>query len=314
MKRWLIRAAGSALVLGLLFWFLPFDAIVDGFSRVPLGLMPMVIALFMLGHVVAAAKWWLLLDRGLPFLLALQAHFAGLAANLGLPGAAGGDAVRAGLAHVAMRDGPKMAAGSVADRMIDTLGLAFLSVIGLVLLRGQGGQGGAAVQATVLVLVIGLAAIFLFPQLVVRLWTLFPRLPAKALALKVADAFGALGKRPLLLLTALVISMAVQALFIWLAVQLAEAVGVRVPMAAWLFAWPLAKIIAVLPISLGGLGVREATLAALLVPFGADAAQVVASGLVWQAVLYVSGGIGATVLALSGVRLRGAAPNGNEGL
>ena len=44
----------------------------------------------------------------------------------------------------------------------------------------------------------------------------------------------------------------------------------------------------------------------MLVPFGADAAQVVASGLVWQAVLYVSGAIGATVLALSGVRLRDA--------
>ena len=115
IKKWLIRATGSALVLGLLFWFLPWRTIVEGFQRVPLGLMPWVVALFMLGHVVAAAKWWMLLDRGLPFILALQAHFAGLAANLGLPGAAGGDAVRAGLAHVSMQDGPKLAAGSVAD-------------------------------------------------------------------------------------------------------------------------------------------------------------------------------------------------------
>ncbi len=126
------------------------------------------------------------------------------------------------------------------------------------------------------------------------------------------EAFGALGKKPMLLLSALLLSMAVQLLFIWLAVQLAQAVGINLPFAAWVFAWPLAKIIAVLPISLGGLGVREASLAALLVPFGADAAQVVASGLVWQAVLYVSGAIGATVLALSGVRLRGAKVNSNE--
>ena len=33
-------------------------------------------------------------------------------------------------------------------------------------------------------------------------------------------------------------------------------------------------------------------MAALLVPFGADPAQVVAIGLVWQSVLYVSGLIG----------------------
>lgn len=312
MKKWLIRATGSVLVLGLLFWFLPFAAIVDGFSRVPLGLMPWVIALFMLGHVVAAGKWWLLLERGLPFPLALQAHFAGLAANLGLPGAAGGDAVRATLGYAALRDGPRLAAGSVADRMIDTIGLALLSVIGLLLVRGQAGSGGAAVQATVLVLLIGIAAMFVFPQLIVRLWTAFPKLPARGLAIRLAEAFGALGKRPLLLLTALLLSMAVQLLFIWLAVQLARAVGIDLPFAAWVFAWPLAKIIAVLPISLGGLGVREASLAALLVPFGADAAQVVASGLVWQAVLYVSGAIGATVLALSGVRLRAAKVNSNK--
>lgn len=304
IKKWLIRATGSALVLGLLFGFLPWRTIVEGFQRVPLGLMPWVVALFMLGHVVAAAKWWMLLDRGLPFILALQAHFAGLAANLGLPGAAGGDAVRAGLAHVSMQDGPKLAAGSVADRLIDTLGLACLSVIGLVLLNGQGGNAGVMVQAVALVLVISAAVMFAFPGIVARVWGLWPGLPGRSLALKVAEAFGGLGRRPTVLVSALVISMLVQALFIYLAVQLAEAVGVRVPLAAWLFAWPLAKIIAVLPISLGGLGVREASLAALLVPFGADAAEVVASGLVWQAVLYVSGAIGAVVLALSGVRLR----------
>lgn len=304
MKKWLIRAAGSALVLGLLFWFLPWRAIVEGFQRVPLGLMPWVIALFMLGHVVAAAKWWMLLDRGLPFILALQAHFAGLAANLGLPGAAGGDAVRAGLAHVSMQDGPRMAAGSVADRLIDTLGLACLSVIGLGLLQGRGGNAGVAVQVVALVLVITAGVMFAFPGIVARVWGIWPKLPGRSLALKLAEAFGALGRKPVVLIAALLISMAVQVLFIYLAVQLAEAVGVQVPMAAWLFAWPLAKIIAVLPISLGGLGVREASLAALLVPFGADAAQVVASGLVWQAVLYVSGAIGAVVLAISGVRLR----------
>ncbi len=308
LKKWLIRAAGSVLVLGLLFWFLPWRAIVDGFARVPLGMMPLVVALFMLGHAVAAAKWWMLLDRGLPYVLALQAHFAGLTANLGLPGAAGGDAVRAALAYVSMRDGPKLAAGSVADRLIDTLGLACLSVIGLVMLNGDGGTTGLAAQALMLVLALLLAAVFAFPKGIVGLWSVWPKLPGRALALKLAGSFADLGRRPGLLLAALLISMAVQTLFIFLAVRLAEAVGVSVPIWAWIFAWPLAKIIAVLPISLGGLGVREASLAALLLPFGADAAEVVASGLVWQAVLYISGGIGAVVLAVSGVRLSAAKP------
>jgi uncharacterized membrane protein YbhN (UPF0104 family) len=43
---------------------------------------------------------------------------------------------------------------------------------------------------------------------------------------------------------------------------------------------------------MGGLGVREATMARLLSPFGADPAQVIAIGLIWQTVLYASGLIG----------------------
>ncbi len=308
MRRWGVRAAGSLIVLGLLFWFLPRDAIADGFMRVPATLFPVVVTFFLLGHAVTAAKWWLLIDRGIPFTVALQAHFAGLAANLCLPGAAGGDAVRAGFAQLHMRDGAKVAAGAVADRLIDTLGLACLSLIGLAMLNGRGGGAGQAALATIVVLIAIGVAVFAFPQVISRVWTVFPKLPARGLALRMAGAFSSLARRPGLLVATLLISMAVQALFIWLAIQLAEAVGVEVPLGAWVFAWPLAKIIAVLPISLGGLGVREASLAALMIPFGADAAQVVASGLVWQAVLYVSGAIGAVVLALSGVRLRREIP------
>ena len=91
---------------------------------------------------------------------------------------------------------------------------------------------------------------------------------------------------------------------IWLSIRLALAVGVEVPVAAWFFAWPLAKIVATLPISLGGLGVRESSLAALLAPFGAVAAEVVASGLAWQGILYLAGALGALVLALSGGSFR----------
>lgn len=304
LTRWAVRAAGSAVVLAMLFWFLPRDAILQGIMRVPATLFPAVVPLFLLGHAVTAAKWWWLMDRGIPFGTALQAHFAGLAANLFLPGAAGGDAVRAGFAQVHLRDGARVAAAAVADRLIDTLGLACLSLIGLAMLNGRSGGAGQAAQAAVIVLVLIGVAVFAFPGILVRLWTRFPNLPARGLVQRVAAAFGSLGRRPLLLAGTLLVSMAVQLLFIGLSIRLAEAVGVDQPLAVWIFAWPLAKIIAVLPISLGGLGVREATLAALMAPFGADSAQVVASGLVWQAVLYVSGAIGALVLAVSGVRLR----------
>mgnify|MGYP002682597535 CR=1 FL=1 len=66
---------------------------------------------------------------------------------------------------------------------------------------------------------------------------------------------------------ALVLSAAIQAVLIWLSIKLAQPVGVNISAAAWIFGWPIAKIVATLPLSLGGLGVRESSLAALLAPF-----------------------------------------------
>lgn len=302
--KWGLRAGGSVVALGLIFWLVPREALFAGFASVSPALFAGVFLAFLAGHAANALKWWLLLDRGLPYPAALRAHFGGLAANLCLPGAAGGDAVRAALAHLAMRDGPRLAAGAVADRLIDLIGMACLSLTGLMLLRGQGVGLGLVLEIAA-VLVVGLAlVVYGVPALVRAIWSKRPGLPARSVALRMAEAFAGLGRRPGLLVATLALSLAIQTLFVWLSARLGLAAGVDIPFGAWLFAWPLAKIVAVLPISLNGLGVRESSLAALLAPFGAGAAQVIASGLVWQAVIFGAGALGALVLLVSGGRLR----------
>jgi glycosyltransferase 2 family protein len=67
------------------------------------------------------------------------------------------------------------------------------------------------------------------------------------------------------------------------------------PLRIWLFAWPLAKLAAVLPLTQGGIGVREAALVALLAPFGAAAPLVLAAGLVWEGVIIAGGLIAGAV-------------------
>ncbi len=300
MRRWLVRAAGSAVILAVLFWVLPTDAILAGFSKIPPMLFGGVFLAFLAGHVAATAKWWVLLNRGVPFGLALRAHFAGLASNLCLPGVAGGDAVRAAIAQSSMKDGARVMAAAVADRLIDMLALACLALSGVLMLQGDGASLGLVLQVLGLLMAILFGAVVVVPRLLPKIWEIFPRLPAKGLVLRTAGSLQELAQRPVLLVATLAVSFTIQGLFVFLAVQLALAVGINLPIGAWYFAWPLAKILAVLPISLGGLGVREATLAALLVPFGAVAADVVAAGLVWQAVLFLTGGLGALVLGVTG--------------
>lgn len=308
LRKWIVRAAGSATILGVIFWMVPREAIIEGFARIPPALFLAVFALFVAGHVVAAAKWWNILHRALRFPVALRAHFAGLTANLCLPGAAGGDTVRAAIAYASLRDFGKVAAGAAADRLIDMVALACLCLTGLALSDDAGDGGRMAVMALGLVLLAGLSVFYVLPWVLLWLAERFPRLPGHAHALNLAAALTRLGRAPGLLFVTLGISVLVQGGFIVLNYLFAKSVGVTVPLAAWAFAWALAKVIAVLPVSLGGLGLREATLAALLAPYGADAAHVVTAGLAWQAVLFLTGGLGGLVLTLSGAKLRPAMP------
>ena len=106
---------------------------------------------------------------------------------------------------------------------------------------------------------------------------------------RILEVAGALRERPGATARAALLSFGVQAAFVGLNAWIGAAVGIELPFAAWCVAWPLAKLAALVPISLGGLGLREAALAALLAPFGVEATLAVAQGLVWQSVLMATG-------------------------
>lgn len=308
LARWAVKGFVSAAILALLFAVAPIGEVMSVARR----LSPLVwgggLAVFLLGHAVSAAKWRLLIGPGVSYPRALQAHLAGLAANLCLPSVAGGDVVRAGMVYRQAKDRVRLALGSVADRLVDTLGLAFLAALGAWRAFGEAGLAGdepqrLAALAAILVLA-ALGALFLSARLP------RPSFGQGKLARLLSKAWAAaadIGRDPQRLALALLASLLVQGAFIGVNIAFAEAGGVGVSAAAWVFAWSAAKIIAIAPVSLGGLGVREASTAALLLPFGADPAAVIAVGLLWQSVLYASGLIG-LLLQLPGRGLERAQP------
>ena len=290
---WLLRAAVSAIVLTFLFTIVPIEQVWNDARRLPPLLWLFALGVFLLGHCAAAAKWRLLIGSGISFAHAFEAHLAGLAANLCLPGLAGGDVVRAGLVYPEAPDKPRLVIGSIADRVLDMFGLIVLAVVGALwaLPRGQALSG-----ALIGVLVVGAAALCaVFPASLVldrRLRNREAQGRVARLALRAIAATAFLAHHPRRLVLCLAISMAVQATFIGINIALASAVQLEAPVGAWFFAWSTAKVIAIAPVSLGGLGLREAAMSRLLAPFGADPAQVIAIGLIWQTILYASGLIG----------------------
>jgi hypothetical protein len=81
----------------------------------------------------------------------------------------------------------------------------------------------------------------------------------------------------------------IQSFFVILNAWVGRSIGIGIPVAVWFLVWPLAKVAGLLPISLGGLAVRDATFAALLVPVGVPMALGVVASLIWQSVLIVGG-------------------------
>ena len=105
---------------------------------------------------------------------------------------------------------------------------------------------------------------------------------------------------------ALVMSLAIQGVFVLLNVRIGAAIGIHLALPVWFIAWPLAKIAGLLPISLGGLAVRDATFAEPVLPLGVPMAQGVVAALAWQTVMITGGLLGGLAWWL--LRSRSARP------
>lgn len=292
---WALRFCVSAMILGLIFWLVPIHELWDAFRGISLSLWVFVLFVFLVGHVGTATKWWFLAcrDSGIPWITSVRAHFAGLLANLWLPGVSGGDVIRAAWVMRGSKASERIGVASVADRLIDCVALILLVTGG-----GLWAMRRNLPIAGPLIVVVG------FIGLGIATFTLLPfflqKYSKSGIVQRIATGIIDLKRRPLRLLGCLMLSLIVQSSFVWLNVLLGAAMGLSVPAHAWFVAWPLAKLVAVIPISLAGLGVRESSLVAVLAWYQAPAAPVVATGILWQTILFSGGILGGVVVTTAG--------------
>ncbi len=309
----IIRVAVSLAILAAISAFAPIGELWARMREVSPALWFGVFVMFIIGHAFSAAKWRWMIGNAVSYPRALKAHFAGLAANIALPGVAGGDLVRAGLVMKGSGRKTALAIGSLGDRLIDTASLVIISAVGAFWIGARAGVNPTALAiaaiGVVAICIIGVVAMGPIARLIRG------RAPAgKAgdFVRTVADAVEELAARRFALIGCAAISFGVQFGFAILNGLIAQNIGAGTSIAAWVFAWPLAKLVATLPISFGGLGVREASIAAMMAPLGYPAAGVVASSLIWQSIQFATGALGALMQSFGPAAGNAAGDVGSE--
>ncbi len=290
--------AGSVVVLYLLFQFLPARQVWHTLGLLSTKLWIFAIAGYLAAHIIGALKYRLVLNvsgAGISLRNAARCYFAGLFGSLFLPSLIGGDILRIAMALRVGRSRAGVLLGSVVDRMSDFSALALLAALGAMMVPG--GLDPANRKIFLVVCAVGTAALVVLAIVIAFLPVRWFRYSLRRKFVRLREAGRSILRQPGAMITALAMSTAVQLAFISLNVQLAKACGLDLPFRVWLFAWPLAKLSAALPITQAGIGVREAATAALLLPFGAPAALSVATGLAWDVVV-VGGAIAGGIFAL----------------
>jgi uncharacterized membrane protein YbhN (UPF0104 family) len=216
-----------------------------------------------------------------------------------LPSIVGGDVIRLAVGLQRSARPAAVLAGNIADRFLDVAAQSGLVLLGLVLLPQAVSPEFASRAKLFLSLGIVAAAI-----VVVTALALWKHVLASGRSIRFRrrlvswrQAWRSVSRQPQVLVLGWAMGTAIQTAFLLLTAQLAVYCGLSLPLRMWFFAWPLAKLAAGLPLTQGGIGVREAALVGLLAPFGAPGPLVLATGLMWEGVI-VAGGLVAGLVAL----------------
>jgi glycosyltransferase 2 family protein len=296
-----LRWLAGLLVLGLLLHFLPLAPLRAAIARVPLTRFVVILIGYLLAHSLGVAKWRMVVNSAgaeLDLSTSTQCYTGGLFGTLFLPSIIGGDVVRLA---VGLRRSPRPAAvltGNVADRFIDVGAQAALVLTGLILLPGSLPAQLQIPQPGILLIAVGAIILLIAIAIVSQRRLLGGRsFHFRRRLAHLRHALRSVSRRSYILIFGWVLGVSIQFSFLVLTALLASSCGLVLPLRVWLFAWPLAKLAAVLPLTQGGIGVREAALVALLAPFGAAGPVVLAAGLVWEGVI-IAGGLIAGAVAL----------------
>lgn len=266
-------------------------------------------AIVLAAVAISAWKWGLILawrGRALPYPRLVRHYLVGLFFNNVLPTTVGGDAVRAWETTRDTGEVPEAVGSVITERLVAGAALGVTALLGLPFV--DPGPRLVLLVLAFLAVDLGLVALFLVPRVAegIVAATLPRRLAAAEGAVRdTVAAVRASLRAPRLLARVVLLSVAFQLLVASVNAALFEAMGVHVGLAPCVVYTPMIFTITMLPVSLSGLGVREAAYAWFFGRAGVGGAEAVAVSLCFFLVVALASLPGAPLFALG---RRAAAP------
>lgn len=222
----------------------------------------------------------------------LSLYFLGTFFNAFLPTTIGGDVVKA---YYLTRNTRQLARSTTSVFMDRNVGLGSLLIVGCMAAT----VNGATLRGMSLVPVLWLLlagyfvgnTVFLYPQVHEVTYWLLRKLGFERVGRRLDALFGllALYRRNLLSMAAtIVFSVGIQLVSFIAIFFIGVAIGAPAALKHYLVFIPIIAVMTMLPVSIGGLGVRESALVAFFVPVGLTPEQSVTLGLLWYAVTVVA--------------------------
>jgi glycosyltransferase 2 family protein len=293
-----VRLLGSATLLAVLIWRVDLAQVARTLAGVCWWWWLGALLCYVASQVVSSLRWQALavpLGFHRPLRDYVSLYFVGAFFNLLLPTSVGGDVVRAW--YLDAGSGKRWPAflSVLADRLIGLFVLLVVAFTAALLVPQEPLVRGAALGAGATA-ALGLAFFLLAPLGSGR--TEVGR-GVRGMVRQVVAVLGLYRRSPRLVLGVTFLSALIQvanAVLVWM---LGQGAGLPLPLDYCFVLMPLVALLTLLPISVGGLGVREGAVVVLLASRGIAAGQAVTLSLLWFSV-FVAAGLAGAGLYLSG--------------
>ncbi|HLI81463.1 MAG TPA: lysylphosphatidylglycerol synthase transmembrane domain-containing protein [Candidatus Binataceae bacterium] len=288
-RAFVIRVGLGVAIVSFLLWHYDARPALRTLARERWWYFAATVAIYVAGQVMSAWRWQLLaavLNMRGSFAEFLRYYFIGMFTNLFVPGLVGGDAARAfylGRRHGKMGEA---IASALADRGYGLMGLFWLAAL-IAITMNRGTLPPNVIDPIIAVGVVAFGA-YLGSPLIGRLIHLTPRPIRRALGI-IAPYL----HRPAAVLPAIVLSMILQASLAVCQYVLALGLGLHLPLSMFLLIVPISGVLASLPVTLNGLGLRETAYLFLFGLAGVSREDAIALGLLLFAAMMVGGLFGA---------------------